>query len=403
MRILVVGTGGVGSAFASIAQRRSFFDHCAFADYDLGRSEAVVAAADDRRFTAHRVDASRGDGVLALIRETRPDAVLNAVDPRFNVPIFDACLEAGVMYLDMAMTLSEPHPERPFELPGVKLGDYQFERSAAWEEKSLLALVGIGIEPGAADVFARHAADALFSGIEEVGIRDGASLVVDGYDFAPTFSIWTTIEECLNPPVIWERDRGWYTTVPFSEPEVFDFPEGIGPVECVNVEHEEVLLVPRGVDCRRVTFKYGLGDEFIEVLQTLHKLGLDGKKPIRVKGVEVAPRDVVAAALPDPATLGERMSGKTCAGTLVTGTGTDGRPRRTYLYHVVDNEWSMREYGSQAVVWQTALNPVVALELLASGAWKGVGVLGPEAFPALPFLDMLAEYGSPHGVLELAV
>ena len=92
-----------------------------------------------------------------------------------------------------------------------------------------------------------------------------------------------------------------------------------------------------------------------------------------MKGVEVAPRDVVAAALPDPATLGDRMSGKTCAGTLVTGTGIDGRPRKTYLYHVVDNEWSMREYGSQAVVWQTALNPVVALELLATGAWSGIG------------------------------
>ncbi len=156
-------------------------------------------------------------------------------------------------------------------------------------------------------------------------MRDGANLVVEGYDFAPTFSIWTTIEECLNPPVIWERDRGWFTTEPFSEPEVFDFPEGIGPVECVNVEHEEVLLVPRWVECRRVTFKYGLGDEFIEVLKTLHKLGLDGKEPIRVKGVDVAPRDVVAAALPDPATLGERMAGKTCAGTLVTGTGRDGQ------------------------------------------------------------------------------
>ena len=202
--------------------------------------------------------------------------------------------------------------------------------------------------------------------------------------------------------MIWERERGWYTTAPFSEPEVFDFPEGIGPVECVNVEHEEVLLVPRWVDCRRVTFKYGLGDEFIEVLRTLHKLGLDSKEPIRVKGVEVAPRDVVAAALPDPATLGDRMTGKTCAGTLVTGTGVDGRPRKTYLYHVVDNEWSMREYGSQAVVWQTALNPVVALELLSTGAWSGVGVLGPEAFPAQPFLEKLAELGSPHGVLELA-
>ena len=402
MRVLVVGTGGVGSAFASIARRRSFFDHCALADYDAGRAAAVVTSVDDARFSAHHVDASSRDGVLELIRETRPDAVLNSVDPLFNVPIFDACLEAGVTYLDMAMTLSEPHPERPYELTGVKLGDYQFERAAAFEEKGLLALVGIGIEPGAADVFARHAADELFSEIDEVGVRDGANLVVEGYDFAPTFSIWTTIEECLNPPVIWERERGWYTTAPFSEPEVFDFPEGIGPVECVNVEHEEVLLVPRWVDCRRVTFKYGLGNEFIEVLRALHTLGLDSKEPIRVKGVEVAPRDVVAAALPDPATLGDRMTGKTCAGTLVTGTGIDGRPRKTYLYHVVDNEWSMREYGSQAVVWQTALNPVVALELVFTGAWSGVGVLGPEAFPAQPFLDKLAELGSPHGVLELA-
>ena len=125
--------------------------------------------------------------------------------------------------------------------------------------------------------------------------------------------------------------------------------------------------MPRWIDCERVTFKYGLGDEFIGVLKTLHKLGLDSKEKIPVRGVEVAPRDVVAAALPDPMTLGDRMTGKTCAGTLVTGTGSDGRPRKTYLYHVVDNAWSMREYGSQAVVWQTALNPAVALELLAEG------------------------------------
>jgi saccharopine dehydrogenase-like NADP-dependent oxidoreductase len=401
VQILVLGTGGVGSAFAQIARRRSFFDRCALADYDPARPAEVVAGLDDGRFSAHAIDASKKDAVVALIRETSADAVLNSVDPLFNVPIFDACFEAGVTYLDMAMTLSEPHPTHPYEQVGVKLGDYQFERAQAWEEKGLLALVGIGIEPGAADVFARYAAEELFSEIDEVGIRDGSSLVVEGYDFAPTFSIWTTIEECLNPPVIWEKERGWFTTAPFSEPEVFDFPEGIGPVECVNVEHEEVLLVPRWIECERVTFKYGLGDEFIEVLKTLHKLGLDSKDKIPVKGVEVAPRDVVAAALPDPATLGERMTGKTCAGTLVTGVGKGGEPRKTYLYHVADNETTMREYGSQAVVWQTAINPVIALELLAGGEWSGAGVLGPEAFPPRPFLDSLAELGAPHGVVEL--
>ncbi len=401
MRILVVGTGGVGAAFARIAERRSFFEHCALADYDRGRSEAVVSSLGDVRFSAHAVDASAQRALTDLIRETNATHVMNAVDPIFNVPIFEACFDTGVTYMDMAMTLSEAHPTHPFEMAGVKLGDYQFERAAAWEEKGQLAVVGMGIEPGAADVFARYAADDLFSEIDEVGIRDGANLVVEGYGFAPTFSIWTTIEECLNPPAIWEKERGWFTTAPFSEPETFDFPEGIGPVECVNVEHEEVLLVPRWIDCKRVTFKYGLGDEFIGILKTIHLLGLDSKEKIRVKGVEVAPRDVIAAVLPDPATLGDRMTGKTCAGTLVTGLGKDGQPRKTYIYHVVDNEWSMREYGSQAVVWQTALNPVCALELLAEGTWSGAGVLGPEAFPAQPFLDKLAELGSPHGVLEL--
>ena len=403
MRVLLVGAGGVGSAAVGIAARRPFFEHWVVADYDAARAARAVASVTDPRFAAAQVDASSAEAVTALCREHRITHVLNAVDPRFVLPIFTGALAAGSDYLDMAMSLSRPHDTRPYEECGVKLGDEQFAIAPQWTDAGRLALVGIGVEPGLSDVFARYAADVLFSSIDEIGVRDGANLVVSGYDFAPSFSIWTTIEECLNPPVIWEADRGWYTTAPFSEPEVFDFPEGIGEVECVNVEHEEVLLVPRWIDCERVTFKYGLGDEFIEVLKALRKLGLDSKEKITVKGVDVAPRDVVAAALPNPATLGERMTGKTCAGTLVTGLGTDGAPRRTYLYHVVDNEWSMREYGSQAVVWQTALNPVVALELLASGAWKGVGVLGPEAFPAPPFLDMLAAYGSPHGVLELAV
>jgi len=392
----------VGSAFAAIAQRRSFFERIVLADLDPSRPQAVVDLLHEHdRFGSAGLDASDEDAIVALIADVRADAVLNATDPRFNPQIFDACLRARVTYLDMAMTLSEPHPEHPYEETHVKLGDYQFAQEENWRQEGLLALVGMGVEPGASDVFARHAADELFSEIDQIGIRDGSDLVIEGYDFAPTFSIWTTIEECLNPPVIWEKGRGWFTTEPFSEPEVFDFPEGIGRVECVNVEHEEVLLVPRWVDCRRATFKYGLGEDFIEVLKTLRKLGLDSKEKVRVRDLEVAPRDVVAATLPDPMTLGDRMTGKTCAGTLVTGLGKDGQPRKTYLYHVVDNEWSMREYGSQAVVWQTALNPVIALELLATGVWKGTGVLGPEAFPARPFLDKLAEYGSPHGVLEL--
>jgi saccharopine dehydrogenase-like NADP-dependent oxidoreductase len=404
MRILLVGAGGVGDAIAKIAARRDFFEAMIVSDYDVARAERTIAWIESRhgpqgaRFVAARVDASDPDSVTALAREHSVTHVMNAVEPKFVPTVFAGALAAGANYLDMAMSLSEPHPLRPHEQTGIKLGDDQFAQSGDWESAGLLALVGMGVEPGLSDVLARYAVDQLFASIDELGTRDGANLVVHdeaGREiFAPSFSIWTTIEECLNPPVIWEKDRGWYTTEPFSEPEVFDFPEGIGPVECVNVEHEEVLLMPRWLDARRVTFKYGLGAEFIGVLRTLNQLGLDSTAPVRVRStagpVLVAPRDVVAAALPDPATIGPRMSGKTCAGVWVTGTGKDGRPREVYLYHVSDNAWTMAEYESQCVVWQTALNPVIALELLAGGTWSGSGVLGPEAFEAEPFLQLMA-------------
>jgi saccharopine dehydrogenase-like NADP-dependent oxidoreductase len=414
MRVLMIGSGGVGDAAARIAAQRDFFERWVVSDYDLTRAQRTVAAVGERhpgesRFVTAQVDASSADAVATLAREHGATHVFNAVDPKFNMPIFHGAKAAGADYLDMAMSLSQRHRERPHEETGVKLGDEQFAVAGEWEAAGRLALVGMGVEPGLSDVFARYAGDHLFEQIDELATRDGANLVVhddDGNEmFAPSFSMWTTIEECLNPPVIWEKHRGWFTTEPFSEPEVFDFPEGIGPVECVNVEHEEVLLMPRWVDARRVTFKYGLGDEFITILKVLHTLGLDRTEPISVKGVQVSPRDVVAAALPDPATIGPRMTGKTCAGLFVTGTGTDGRPRRTYLYHVVDNAWAMESYGAQCVVWQTAVNPVVALELLARGTWQGAGVLGPEAFDAVPFLELLAApkpegYGSPWGLEE---
>ncbi|MGL4745424.1 MAG: saccharopine dehydrogenase family protein [Dermatophilaceae bacterium] len=418
MRVLMVGAGGVGDAAARIAAERSYFEAWVVADHDIARADRTVAAVTERhpgetRFSSAEVDAADAAAVEALAREVGATHVFNAVDPRFVLPLFEGALAAGADYLDMAMSLSRRHPTEPHAKVGVKLGDEQFAHAQRWDDTGRLALVGIGVEPGLSDVFARYAADHLFAEIDELGTRDGANLVIrdeDGNEvFAPGFSMWTIIEECLNPPVVWEKarggepDGGWFTLPPFSEPEVFEFPGGIGPVECVHVEHEEVLLMPRWVDAKRVTFKYGLGEEMIGILRTLHTLGLDRVDPVNVRGVEVSPRDVVAAVLPDPLTIGPRMEGRTCAGVWVTGTGKDGAPRRTYLYHLVDNADSMRDYEAQCVVWQTAVNPVVALELLATGVWSGSGVLGPEAFDAVPFLDLLAApkpqgYGSPWGM-----
>lgn len=401
MKVLLVGVGGVGEAIAVMAQNRSWLEQLVLADYNLDRAREVQSRLKDKtKFPIEQIEASDRKAIVDLAKKYRVDLIMNAVDPIFNEAIFDAAFDAGAHYMDMAMTLSTPHPTDPFHQPGVKLGDYQFARDKDWAAKKLLALVGMGVEPGLADVFARYAEKHLFDEIDEIGIRDGANLEVRGYEFAPNFSIWATIEECLNPPAIWEKAKGWFTTEPFSEAEVFDFPEGIGPVEVINVEHEEVLLVPRWIKCKRVTFKYGLGDKFIGILKTIKMLGLDKKEKINVKGVQVAPRDVVAACLPDPAHLGDKMFGKTCAGTWVKGM-KDGKPRQVYLYQVADNETCMQNYGVQAVVWQTAVSPVISMDLIATGVWKGAGVLGPEAFDPDPFIAKMAEYDFPYGLKEM--
>jgi len=285
MKILLVGAGGVGNSLAKLLATRNFYDEVVVADYDTARAQSVVDwigehfPANHARFRAEHIDASRALTVTEVAQKHGSTIVMNAVEPSFVESIFEGALAAGADYMDMAMSLSKPHPSDPYSKTGIMLGDYQFEKAAEWEKAGRLALVGMGVEPGISDVFARYASDHLFSEIDEIGVRDGANLVVTDEEgneiFAPSFSIWTTIEECLNPPLIFEKERGWFTTEAFSEPEVFTFPAGIGPVECVNVEHEEVALVPRYIDAKRVTFKYGLGEEFIGVLKTLNLLGLD--------------------------------------------------------------------------------------------------------------------------------
>lgn len=408
MIVLLIGTGGVGEAIANIAKRRDpdsgWLETMVLADYDLQRAETVSAKlGDPKRFPPERVNAREKQEIIDLAKKYRADLIMNGCDPSFNETIFDAAFEVGCNYMDMAMSLSKPHLDDPFTKTNIKLGDYQFDRATQWQEKGLLALIGSGVEPGMADVFARYAEKHLFDEIDEIGIRDGNNLQVEGYDIAFGFSIWTTIEECLNPPVIWEKERGWYTTEPFSEPETFYLPEGIGDVEMVNVEHEEVLLIPRyiGKGLKKVTFKFGLGKDFIDALWNLQALNLDRTDmKIKVGDTYITPRDFVAKTAPDPATIGPLMTGKTCAGTWVKGK-KDGLERQVYLYQVADNQECMKRLGSQAVVAQTAFSPVIMMELLATGIWKESGVVGPEAFDPDPFINLMDAYEFTGGIEEM--
>jgi saccharopine dehydrogenase (NAD+, L-lysine-forming) len=401
MKVLLVGAGTVGEAIVRLSRGRPWLERMVVADYRLERAQQVLAAVKDEKvYQAAAIDASDRQALTELARAHKVDLVMNAVDPSFVMSIFEAALEADCDYMDMAMSLSRPHPTEPYRQPGVKLGDEQFAQARRWEDRGRLALVGMGMDPGLSDVFAAYAVKHLLEDVHEVNVRDGGDLRVEGHAFAPVFSIWTTIEECLNPPLIWERERGWSTTEPFAEPERFVFPEGIGPQECVHVEHEEVVLVPRWLEPRKVTFKYALGEEFIDVLRTLHRVGLDRTEPVRVKGVEVSPRDVVAAVTPDPATLGDAMVGRAVVGTWLTGL-SDGRPREVYLYQLCDAQETMARHGLQPVAWQTGFNPLLAMELLAEGVWTGAGVRGPESFDPDPYVELMDRDGIHHATQEI--
>jgi len=400
MRVLLVGVGTVGEAIARISSTADWCEAMILADYDESRARTLSDALGGApRVPSAQIDARDATSVTELARAHRVDLVMNAVDPQFVMPIFTGALEADAHYMDMACSLSKPHPNRPFELPGLKLGDEQFAMHEAWLAKGKLALVGMGMDPGLTDVFAAHAAKHAFDEVHEVHVRDGGDLSIPGFAFAPVFSIWTTIEECLNPPVIWENGD-WHTTEPFSGPESFPFPEGIGPVECVNVEHEEVLLVPRWIQTRKATFKYALGDDFIDKLKTIHALGMDRTDAVRVKGVDVAPRDVLAAITPDPISLGDKFRGRAIVGTWVLGT-KDGQPRETFAYQMADAEEIWAKHRLQVVGWQTGFNPTIAMELLATGAWSGAGVLGPEAFDPDPYLGLLDLHGIHRATVEM--
>lgn len=370
-------------------------------DYNEARAKEVAEKiCGGGKYVAAKINAKDPESIKAVIKEHGITFVMNAVEPTFNECIFDTCLEAGVGYLDCAMTLSKPHPTDPFNKSHIKLGDYQFDRHEAWEKAGNMAIVGSGVEPGMADVFARYAEKHLFDSIDEVNVRDG-----DNYTGEDTgyfgFSVWTTIEECLNPPVIWEKGKGWFTTDNFSEPEIFNFPGGIGDVEVINVEHEEVLLVPRVIDCNRVTFKYGVPKETRDLLLYLKDLGLsDAHTPIKVGDAEISPRDFICKVIPNPVESTMKMTGKGCAGTWVTGT-KDGKKRSVYLYQIADNQDCIAKYTTNSVVAQTAVGPVIMMELVATGVWDLKGVHGPESFDPDPFVEKLAKYEFPAGIKEM--
>jgi len=415
VKALIVGTGGVGESMAAIAKRRDpsgeLFEKIVLADYDLARAQKASQRLGEDRFPAEQVDGGDPDAVAALAERYDVDIICNMLPVNYAMPMMHAALKAGRHCMDSGMSLSEPHPTDPYNKVGKLLGADQFTLHDEFEKIGKLALLGHGIEPGMADYYARYAADHYFDEIDEIGIRDGATLEIPGHKgMAFVFSIWVTIEECTNPAVVWEADRGFYTVEPFSELESFLLPGGIGYQEMGHIEHDEVVHIGRNAHLlkgvKKASFKYAVGQEFTDAIGVLKSLNLHKTDPVDFRGTKISPRDFVAAVAPDPSELCKGLVGITSSGTWVKGK-KDGLEREVYLCQIADAEDVLGRLGTQVITAQTAFTAVITMEMLATGKLAGYmgnpesGVRSPEEFCADPYVALMAAYEFPGGLMEM--
>ncbi len=380
MKVLVLGCGAVGTVSALKFAQEAMCDQLIIADAVPGRAQQLADRIGRPHVRALTLDAGDRQALARAIQETQSGILLNAALPATNLTVMRACLDAGCDYIDMASGGAE-NDGTP------KLPD-QFALDAEFKAAGRLALLGMGADPGTSNVYAAYAAKHLLDEVTELRVRDGDNSVCAGHDgFLATFSPWVFLDECTCGAISW-RDGKYHLEEALSGFEPFNFPD-LGILNTYYVDHEESRTFPMFFPQVKVAdFKLCMDETTWQTLKVLKALGLSRKDKLQVGGVEVSPRDVVVSLLPEPKSLGGRMMGKTCVGTLARGI-RDGVERAFYIYNVTSHEQTWKELGVQATAYQTGVPPVVAAKLIASGAWSGTGVLSPEQFDPDPFMQLL--------------
>ena len=415
MRMMLVGAGAVGESMLKILKWRDpkgeWLSYVLVGDYDLSRAEAVAGLLADDRFSAVQINATDKEQMKNLIQEHKIDFVMDAAPPFASNYIFDAAYEAGTNYANMG-TWSVPMEEPAYGL-GIEnsytepMTKYNFDRHEQWKEKGQMAVICLGIDPGVVNVFAKYAATHLFDVMTEAHVKDGGNLSVPGADpdaIQFGFNVWTVLDEVMNPNVEYDQEKGGLIVEKaFAGQETFQMPDGVGENTLVKVEHEEVVTFARYLTqygLKKATFKISLDDNLITALKVIDHLGLRSLKPVQVGNVKVVPRDVVAACAPQPKDIGTEMIGEMLVGVHCIGE-KDGVRKEYFLYQNFDNQASMEQWGSQAVVAQTGFGAALAIELIGRGIWKDTGVFSPEYFDPEPYLKLMDETGYEWHVMEL--
>jgi saccharopine dehydrogenase (NAD+, L-lysine-forming) len=389
--VLIIGAGGVGSVVThKCAQVPEVFSRITLASR---REEKCRRIADqiDRPIETARVDADNVRETVELLRKVKPDLLINVALPYQDLPLMDACLEAGVDYLDTANY--EPPETARFEYK------WQWAYQDRFREKGLMALLGSGFDPGVTNVFTRWISQHELDEIHELDIID-ANAGDHGQPFATNFNPEINIREVTARGRYWENGD-WKETDPLAVNRTFSFPADIGERKIYLMYHEELeSLVRFFPSIRRARFWMTFSENYLKHLEVLQNVGMTRIDPVPFEGREIIPLQFLKALLPDPASLGPLTKGKTCIGCVARGL-RDGQEKTVYVYNICDHEACYREVKSQAISYTTGVPAMIGARMMLTGKWRGEGVFNMEQFDADPFMDALNQHGLPWNVTTL--
>ncbi|MFA7603187.1 MAG: saccharopine dehydrogenase family protein [Novosphingobium sp.] len=396
-KVLVIGAGGVGSvAVHKMAMNAQIFSDVHLASRTKSKCDAIAESVRQRTgetVATYAIDAEDVPALTALIRQIGPRLVVNLALPYQDLTIMDACLAAGVDYLDTANY--EPRDVAKFEY------HWQWAYHDRFKQAGLMALLGSGFDPGVTSVFAMWLKKHKLRTIRTLDILDcnGGD---HGQAFATNFNPEINIREVTAPARHWANGE-WVETPAMTIRQQFDF-EGVGPKNMYLMYHEELESLAKFIpELERGRFWMTFGDAYIQHLTVLQNVGMTRIDPVMYNGQEIIPLQFLKAVLPEPASLGPTTHGKTNIGDIATGEALDGSGDKTfYIYNICDHEDAYHETGNQAVSYTTGVPAMIGAAMMLTGAWRGEGVFNMEQFDPDPFMDMLNQHGLPWQVKELA-
>lgn len=390
-KILIIGAGGVSQVVVhKCVQVSEVFDEIVLASRTLSKCDAIAAGLS-KPIKTRQIDADNVDAMVTLIREEKPDLVLNVALPYQDLSIMDACLATGVDYLDTANY--EPPEEAKFEY------SWQWAYRERFEQAGITALLGSGFDPGATNVFTAYLAKHYFDEIHTLDIIDvnGGN---HGHPFATNFNPEINIREVSAECRHWENGA-FVTTPPMSEKREFICPEAVGTYNIYRMYHEELESLAKNFPTlKRAQFWMSFSENYLKHLEVLQNVGMTSIEPVEFEGQQIIPLQFLKKLLPEPSTLGPRTVGKTCIGCDVTGI-KDGKVRRMFLYNICDHQACYREVGSQAISYTTGVPAMIGAKMILEGKWKRAGVWNIEEFDPDPFMQDMNIYGLPWTVIEL--